>query len=155
MTEVVSNLKPDPVDCPCGCGAVGQPNKRNGHPRSCVSAKCASCRNRRNRKGGLTKQNQARRALGVPPAGQHEERWSSMFGDECKAGAQVGPVANWWLRVEKQVHANEADHGDLRRPVRAIAMPTGWSDGLVVVRLSTWRTHIAPALDEFYGDGAA
>lgn len=46
-----SNLKPDPAPCVCGCGVVGAPTK-NGHVRSCDRRKCASCRNRANRKGG-------------------------------------------------------------------------------------------------------
>ncbi len=48
--------------------------------------------------------------------------------------------------------ANEAEFGDRRRPVRAVAMPEGWGkEGLVVVKLSTWETHVAPVLVEFYG----
>lgn len=154
-----SNLKPEPLVCAtdgCGiesCTAVGQPT-RNGHVRGCTS-KCAKCRGRRNRKAGLRKQNVARKALGVPASkfgDSNEERWSdNVWANECKSGAQVGPVKNWWLRVEKQVHANESTFGDRRRPVRAIAMPEGMSDGLVVVRLSAWNELVRPALEEFYG----
>lgn len=113
---------------------------------------------RRSRRSGLEKQTVARKALGIQ--GQkfgdaNEERWQdAYFANEVKSGAQVGPVANWWRRVEAQVLSNEADHGDRRRPVRAVAMPEGMKDGLVVVRLSTWETHVRPALEEFYGSGS-
>lgn len=165
----MSALK-DKAHCECGhpeCvdgmgnagmfGALGRPD-RNGrrHARGCP---CPSCRGRRNRRSGLSKQREARKALGVAPqkyGDTHEERWAdTQFANEVKSGKQCGPVANWWRRVEAQVLANEADHGDRRRPVRAVAMPEGWgSDGLVVVRLSTWRDQIGPALDEFYGSAS-
>lgn len=113
---------------------------------------------RRNRKGGLAKQRTAARALGVQTGkfvASNEESWGGMFANEIKSGKQVGPVANWWRKVEAQVLANEADHGAIRKPVRAVAMPEGMTDGLVVIRLSAWREHVTPALQEFYGDGAA
>lgn len=135
-------------------GSLGRPD-RNGqrHVRGC---RCRVCMGRRNRRGGLAKQRTARKALGV---GSHkfgdanEELWADRyFANEVKSGKQCSVLVNWWRRVEAQVLANEADHGDRRRPVRAVAMPDGWGkDGLVVVKLSTWETHIGPALDEFYG----
>lgn len=112
---------------------------------------------RRNRKGGLAKQRTAAKALGVQPGkfvAGNEESWGGMFANEVKSGKQVGPVANWWRRVEAQVLANEPDHGARRKPVRAVAMPEGMSDGLVVIRLSAWREHVAPALAEFYGEAS-
>lgn len=158
----MTNFKPDPIACAtdgCGiesCTAVGQPTK-NGHVRGCTT-KCAKCRGRRNRKGGLRKQNEARKALGIPVGkfgASNEETWSdNVWSNECKSGAQVGPVATFFRKVEKQVRANESDYGDRRRPVRAIAMPEGESDGLVVVRLSAWNELVRPALDEFYGPEA-
>ena len=155
---VYPNLKNDPGPCPCGCGVEGTPRTRawkDGlrHVRTC---KCSRCRGAKNRRQGLRKQNQARKALGVPVdkfGSSNEERWASMFGDEVKSGAQVGPLFTWWRKVEKQVRANEADFGDDRKPVRAIAMPEGWNDGIVAVRLSTWNELIGPALEEFYGEG--
>lgn len=156
------NLKAK-ADCECGLesctlfGTLGRPD-RNGlrHVRGCG---CNGCRGRRNRRSGLRKQNTARKALGV--VGQkfgdtNEERWADqLFANEVKSGKQCGPLANWWRKVEGQVLANEADHGDRRRPVRAVAMPEGWGDdGIVAVRLSTWREQIGPALDEFYGSAS-
>lgn len=151
---------PNKGDCQCGLetctlfGTLGRPDKLGRrHVRLC---KCRVCGGRRNRRSGLTKQRTARKALGVPPqkfGDSNEERWADThFANEVKSGKQCGPLANWWRRVEAQVLANEADYGDRRRPVRAVAMPEGWgSDGLVVVRLSTWREQVGPALDEFYG----
>lgn len=155
MPDVEPRLK-EKVECPCGaCGRFGTPGGRIGHVRGCG---CPRCRGRRNRRKGLEKQRVARKALGIAPqkfGDANEERWAdAYFANEVKAGKQVGPVANWWLRVEAQVLSNEADFGDRRRPVRAVAMPEGWSDGLVVVRLSTWQTRIGPAIDEYYGTTA-
>lgn len=147
--------------CQCGTepcdlyGTLGKPDRHDKrHVRGC---KCKVCGGRRNRKGGLAKQRVAARALGVQQGkfvATNEESWGGYFANEVKSGKQVGPVANWWARVEAQVLANQPDHGGLHKPVRAIAMPEGMSDGLVVVRLSTWREHIGPALAEFYGSEA-
>lgn len=113
--------------------------------------------NKRNRKGGLSKQRVVAKALGVQTGkfvASNEESWGGYWANEVKSGKQVGPVANWWRKVEAQVLANEPDHGARRKPVRAIAMPEGMSDGLVVIRLSAWREHVEPALSEFYGESA-
>lgn len=142
---------PDKAFCGCGCGRFGTPNKR-GCVRLCP---CVRCRGARNRRKGLRKQTAARKALGVPSqkfGDSNEERWlDALFANEVKAGLQCKPLLNWWRRVEAQVLANEATFGDRRRPVRAVAMPEGQTDGLVVVRLSTWRDIVRPALDEKYG----
>jgi len=139
---------PSKSDCACGCGRYGHPNK-DGCVRGCT---CRRCLGRRNRRKGLAKQNTARKALGVPASkfgDSNEERWQDeRFATEVKSGKQCGPLVNWWRKVEAQVLANEADYGDRRRPVRAVAMPEGQSDGLVVVRLSTWEQVIRPALEE-------
>ncbi len=150
------------ADCGCGCGLFGTLKAPNRGGVQCVRgcSSCPSCRGKNNRRKGLRKQTEARKALGVAPTkfgDSNEERWvDAHFANEVKAGKQVGPVVNWWRRVEAQVLANEADHGDRRRPVRAVAMPEGWpkGEGLVVVRLSTWREQIGPALDEFYGSAS-
>ena len=122
--------------------------------RGCTS-KCPKCRGRRNRRSGLAKQNVARKALGVPGSkfgDANEERWQdNMFANEVKSGAQVGPVATFWARTEKQVQQNESDFGSPRLPARVVAMPQGWKGGIVMVRTETWAELIAPALEEFYG----
>lgn len=160
MSDALPLHGPTKGDCECGTdactlfGTLGRSDKQGRrHVRGCG---CRVCLGRRNRRGGLTKQRVARKALGVKPqkfGDSNEERWSDEhFANEVKSGKQCGPLLNWWRKVEAQVQANEAEFGDRRRPVRAVAMPEGWgSDGLVVVRLSTWRDQIGPALDEFYG----
>lgn len=165
MTEAWSNLKVT-IDCECGtegCVAHGTPGKADKegrrHVRGCLASGCKVCMGRRNRRSGLRKQSTARKALGVASqkfGDANEERWlDAVFANEVKSGKQCGPLLNWWRKVEAQVRANEPDHGGLHRPVRAVAMPEGWGqDGLVVVRLSTWREQIAPALNEFYGEAS-
>lgn len=110
---------------------------------------------KRNRQKGLKKQREARKALGVAPSHKfgdaNEENWSdAIFQNEVKSGAQVKPAVTAWLRIEAQMQSNQTAHGSLRKPCRAVLMPDGWSDGLVMVRLSTWRDVIRPALDEYY-----
>lgn len=157
MSELVQTFFKD--SCGCGCGLQGGLRKPWRDGVQCVRlCKCRRCLGARNRRKGLSKQTVARKALGVAPSNKfgdaNEENWKdAYFANEVKAGAQCGPLANWWRRVEKQAQANEADFGDRKRPVRGVAMPAGWSDGLVVVRLSTWNTHVRPALEEFYGSG--
>jgi hypothetical protein len=149
----VSELLPGPMkaECGCGCEKYGRPNKW-GCVRGCV---CNRCRGRRNRRGGLAKQRVARKALGIPPnkfGDSAEERWAdSLWRNEVKAGAQVEPVATAWRRIEKQVDANRPDVGDDGRPCRAVIMPKGMTDGLVVVRLSSWEQLVRPAMEQFYG----
>lgn len=150
--QVKVELK-DKRDCACGCGGFGTPNK-DGCVRGCT---CPRCRGRRNRRKGLQKQRDARKALGVKSqkfGDGNEESWSdNVFRNEVKAGAQIRPAVTAWSRIEAQVDANRPSFGDDGRPCRAVLMPDGWpkGEGLVMVRLSTWRQLIRPALDEFYG----
>jgi hypothetical protein len=156
VTDVTPHLKADPGPCPCDdprCDKVGRPSSRIGHVRGCA---CRRCIGKRNRKSGLARQSVARKALGVPGnkfGDANEENWSdNMFANEVKSGKQCGPLETWFRRVEGQVLANRADHGDRSRPVRAVAMPEGWGDdGIVAMRLSAYRELVRPALDEFYG----
>lgn len=140
-------------DCACGCGLFGTPRKRpEGHIRGCD---CPRCRGKRNRQKGLKKQREARKALGVAPSHKfgdaNEENWSdAIFQNEVKSGAQIKPAVTAWVRIEAQVQSNQTAVGSLRKPCRAVLMPDGWSDGLVMVRLSTWRDVVRPALDAYY-----
>jgi hypothetical protein len=158
--NVEPNLKPKD-NCQCGCELFGTLKRPYRDGTQCVrGCRCRRCIGKNNRRSGLAKQSKARKALGIPATkfgDSNEERWAdTLFANECKSGKQCGPLLNWWRRVEAQVLANEADFGDRRRPVRAIAMPEGWGqDGLVVIRLSTWRELVGPAMSEFYGEGAA
>lgn len=114
-------------------------------------------RNTRNRSSGLARQRVARKALGVPPnkfGDANEERWSdAIFANEIKSGAQVKPAATAYLKAERQILANEPDHGGKRLPARVTLMPEDFGDdGIVMVRLFTWRDVIRPAIESFYGE---
>lgn len=127
--------------------SVGDPGDK--HPRGCP---CRPCMGRRNRRGGLRKQREARKALGVPNARNasqlsNEENWRATFRVEVKSGSQVGPVATRFLLAEQQSDANKST-GD-PRPFLFVAMPKGWgSEGLVVLRLSEWRKHVGSIAED-------
>ena len=145
--------QPRKGDCPCGCGLFGNITNQR-HVRGCVCNRCMGARNRRK---GLAKQRTARKQLGVQASNKfgdaNEENWKgSLFANEVKAGKQIQPAVTAWLRIEAQVMSNQSDFGSLRKPTRAVLMPDGWSDGLVMVRLSVWAELIAPALEAFYGE---
>jgi hypothetical protein len=124
---------------PDGFPRFREPKER--HERGCV---CAPCRGRRNKRKGSTKQSAARKALEKLTGKQarwhglkaNEEAWAHLpLRVECKAGAQVGPVATRFLASENQADASKAT-GD-PRPFVSICMPDGWgSDGIVQCRLS-------------------
>lgn len=133
-------------------------NCRKGVETCTYKKPCPSCLGRRNRRSGLKKQREARKALGIPPAKvasvlSNEEGWRDPhFRDEVKSGAQTKPAATRFLAAEKQADANKAI-GDFR-DFRHVLMPPDWgSEGLVQVRLSTWRKIIRPALDAYWSDG--
>jgi hypothetical protein len=147
-------LGPTKGDCACGCGLYGTLRKRPlNHIRGCA---CPACRGKRNRQKGLAKQRTARKALGVAPSHKfgdaNEERWGdALFANEVKAGKQVGPAVTAWVRIEAQVMSNQTAVGANRKPTRAVLMPDDWGDeGLVMVRLSTWRDIVRPALEAYY-----
>lgn len=144
MTDrlVVPMLK-EVVECICGCGAVGAATKR-GHVRSCDRSKCASCRNRANRKGGLRKQRAGIRAIGAPVGVGDEENIGGGLRTEVKSGGIAQPVWTKFLASEKQSEQNRPT-GDVR-PFVALFMGSGTSDGLVVFRLS----HVAETVQALY-----
>lgn len=125
---------------------------RAGSETCTRAAKCRSCQGRANRRKGQRKQREAARELGIPPAkfrgtNANEEHWRGMWRVECKAGYQVKGLATRFLDAEAQSFANKAT-GDAR-PFLMVAMPDSWgAEGLVVVRLSDWRDHVAPVLEE-------
>jgi hypothetical protein len=57
---------------------------------------------------------------------------------EVKAGAQINPIATRYLLAEQQSEAQRpiGDH----RPFMLIAMPDGMSDGLIVMKISSFVT---------------
>lgn len=139
------------VPCPCGCSVRG-PLTKNGHVRGCG---CRPCIGRRSRQGGLAKQRAARKKLGVPNARFHgqngnEENWAGPFRVEVKSGAQTNPAATRYLKDEAQSESKRAI-GDTR-PFLDVLMPPGMTDGIVQLRVSTWRQVVEPALTEFWGE---
>lgn len=141
-------------DCPCGCGLFGTLRKTGrGHVRNCP---CDSCRGGRNRVRGMAKQRKAKKSLGIRPSRFHgqdgnEENWKHVFRIEVKSGVKdVGKLLiNKFLKAEAQSTANAAHGGEMRRPFLFVSMPDGWGDeGLVTMRLSAWREHVAPRFEE-------
>lgn len=159
MAEVSPITKEDqcyPVRtlCPCGCGTEGAPRRKVmkdglAHVRNCPCRRCAGSRSR---KSGQDKQRRARAALGVPASRYgsqtaHEESWRDpWFVDEVKSGRfDTDPIARRFLRFEDQIEAARPI-GDTRL-TRITVMPEGWGgEGIVMVRLSTWRSIIHPRL---------
>lgn len=109
---------------------------------------CKFCRASDNRKRGLRKQRLAMRGIDTGTLkryaqGSNEENWRGPFATEVKSGKQTAGVARCFLDAEKQMLVRKAI-GD-PRPMRVIAMPPGFgSDGIVMVRLSTWRREVEP-----------
>ncbi len=112
---------------------------------SCSRTKpCVACRGARNRRSGMRKQREARKALeavtGKDAArfvGQlgNEESWSGLpLRVEVKSGAVAGPVWTKYAAAEAQSAASKAI-GDVR-PFVFVAMGQRTSDGLLVCRLS-------------------
>lgn len=154
--DVWTNHKPPAIDCPCGCGASGQPTK-NGHPKGCANT-CVMCRNRRNKRKGSRKQVAARKALGVPNTGSlapgNEEHFGGNVRTEVKAGARGGAnkVLTAYRNAEAQSEAARA-FGD-HRPFVAMFMPDGVKYGLVVIRSDVLEQAVL-ALFEQFGLGEA
>lgn len=155
MSEHQSFFKENVGDCGCGCGAHGTLKKPNRKGIRCVArvCKCVSCRNRNNRKRGLTKQRQAAVALGLDVGKflpSDEEAMGGNVRMECKATkAEAGPVWTAFSKVEAQSEAARpiGDH----RPFVAVFMPPGeGKDGLAVVRLSSVN-EFAAAIVERWG----
>lgn len=94
-------------------------------------------RGRRNRAKGDSKARKARKALGIGGANtRHEEHWGGHLRVEVKAGKQIEPIATRFLSAEQQSDQHKS-LGDVR-PFAMIAMPDGMSDGLVIMRLSSF-----------------
>jgi hypothetical protein len=119
-------------------------NCRRQEPSCTRSKPCHSCRGARNRRSGMAKQRQARKALEAVTgthaarfAGQlgNEESWSGLpLRVEVKSGAQVGPIWTRYSSAEEQAEQNHAI-GD-PRPFVMVAMGQRTSDGLFICRLS-------------------
>jgi hypothetical protein len=129
-----------------GCPKFGTLGK-TGRAKGCGDPAAMGARNRR---GGLKKQRDARKALGIPNAKNastlsNEENWSWHFRVEVKSGLQVSALTTRFLDAEQQAEASRAI-GDSRGFV-FIAMPKDMTDGLITMRLSSWQQTIAPLLE--------
>lgn len=148
-----SVFKENQGECGCGCGEFGTLKKPNRKGVQCVArkCKCVTCRNRQNRKRGLSKQTAAAKrlhlAMGMKFLPSNEESFAGPLRWEHKATkAEAGPVWTAYRKVEAQSEASRpiGDH----RPFIAVFTPPGENhDGLVVVR-QTQLLNVAIALLE-------
>jgi len=96
-----------------------------------------SARGKRNRAKGDSKARRARKQLGIQGANtRHEELWGGDLRVEVKAGAQVAPIWTRYLLAENQ--SKQAKPIGDPRPFALIAMPDDTTEGLVVMRLSSF-----------------
>jgi hypothetical protein len=130
-------------------GRENKPCPNTGEPkRSCT---CYSCKGRRNRSKGKTKQRQARRGLEKVFQAQagpsqistsHEEHWRLPVRTEVKAGGMAKTVDTFYRNTKAQSDKDKAI-GDVR-PFMAVAQVDGSTDGLVVIRMS----HLVELFDD-------
>lgn len=120
------------------------------------SVPCVQCRGARNRRSGMRKQREARKALETV-TGAHAARFVGQLGNEeawhglplrveVKSGAQVGPIWTRYAAAEAQSNANHAI-GD-PRPFILIAMGQRTSDGLAVLRLSELARFVEACIND-------
>lgn len=116
---------------------------RKDDPACTRTKPCRPCLGARNRRSGMRKQREARKALervtGVQAnrfmsALGNEENWRLPIRVEVKSGAQTNPVWTKFAAAEAQSAASKST-GDAR-PFVYVAMGTRTTDGLFVCRLS-------------------
>ncbi len=131
-------------------GLLGAPHKKTG-VRRVRGCKDPTAIGKRNRTKGKAKQRTARRQVGVqdsdiPSMLMEEESWDGIFRFEVKAGQQIKALTTRFSQAEAQSDAGKMSFDN--RPFALVAMPDGWgSEGLVVVKLSTFQETILPALE--------
>lgn len=118
MHDVTPRFKAEPIECPCSCGAVGQPRVKawsNGDRcnRNCKG--CRHCRGLRSRSGGKRSQAKGSTLLGMPRSTLkpgHEELAGGTVRWEHKSGKQASPVITKFRASEAQSEALKAvgDH---------------------------------------------
>lgn len=147
--EVFPNLKPDPLPCECGCGAIGRPTKGTGHPRQCS---CPRCRGGRNRKAGVSRQRKFAKTAGIPqPKHRSQLGNEESFADpfvrwEIKSGAQVGPILTRFILARDQSEVSRAI-GDHRFFAMGAEPTESRLPSVVLVDARDWATHVVPALE--------
>lgn len=87
MTETAwSNLKPDPIDCPCGCGLIGRPRVKIwrgetvGHVPGC---QCKRCQGSRFKKTASARESRLAKKTG----GRREQGSGNVTGRDVTTGA--------------------------------------------------------------------
>tara|TARA_R100000655_G_scaffold99933_1_gene144112 strand:+ start:14915 stop:15400 length:486 start_codon:yes stop_codon:yes gene_type:complete len=113
-----------------GMGQKNVKNKDNWTPKQKMGLN--------NKNKGRRKQNIARKKLGIPDTKfrsqmGHEENWRGEIRAEVKAGKQVQPLWNKYLKAKEQSDHNTRI-GD-SRPFIYIAMPDGTTNGLICFEL--------------------
>lgn len=149
MTEVTCNLKPEPAECQCGCGLVGQPRVKawgDGlrHNRRCV---CRRCVGGRQRSKSRVRENRVARDTG----GTREPMSGALSGVDGRAGlwiweetAQESIVRGfrrWWM--SKGVTAKRSRM--MRRPggeARALILSWDGRPQVVVAPYEDWAGQV-------------
>lgn len=122
-----------------------QVEPRFKEPKPVVEKTAAQRRGSNNRRKGMRKQLEVRKAfqeitgtswVQFHTQGGNEETWLSPLRVECKAGKQVGPLTTKFLAAEEQSEASRA-LGDVR-PFALVAKPDGWAkhDGIFACRMA-------------------
>lgn len=116
-----------------GLQGLGQKNRKNREGWSDNQKRGLTNKNK-----GRRKQNLARKKLKIPDTKfrsqmGNEESWQGQVRVEVKAGKQVQPIWNKYLKAKEQSNSNK-NIGDTR-PFMFVAMPDGTTNGLVIVEL--------------------
>lgn len=116
-----------------GLQGLGQKNRKNREGWSDNQKRGLTNKNK-----GRRKQNLARKKLRIPDTKfrsqmGNEESWQGQVRVEVKAGKQVQPIWNKYLKAKEQSDSNK-NIGDTR-PFMFVAMPDGTTNGLVIVEL--------------------
>ena len=128
-----------------GLQGFGQKNRKNREGWSENQKRGLTNKNK-----GRRKQNLARKKLRIPDTKfrsqmGNEESWQGQVRVEVKAGKQVQPIWNKYLKAKEQSDSNK-NIGDTR-PFMFVAMPDGTTNGLVIVELDKLDEIVFALLD--------
>jgi len=128
-----------------GLQGIGQKNRKNREGWSDNQKRGLTNKNK-----GRRKQNLARKKLKIPDTKfrsqmGNEESWQGQVRVEVKAGKQIQPIWNKYLKAKEQSDSNK-NIGDTR-PFMFVAMPDGTTNGLVIVELDKLDEIIFALLD--------
>lgn len=128
-----------------GLQGIGQKNRKNREGWSDNQKRGLTNKNK-----GRRKQNLARKKLKIPDTKfrsqmGNEESWQGQVRVEVKAGKQIQPIWNKYLKAKEQSDSNK-NIGDTR-PFMFVAMPDGTTNGLVIVELDKLDEIVFALLD--------